>query len=229
MSVDTQSPIYCHDNDFERIVTKEHVVKAGKLHQTICTIPRNNPVWNRCEQHGRVSPVTMLIAAIHFSGWDSKHFLEAPTPPRSATSSLSALPFFLAGNPADARDLFKKVKICYKMRSIIIHGRWENDPEINDVMSTTEGSLGPFFGAYWRTRRCSEPSFPRSVTNFWKSGCSRAAPTRHRIRPNKVDRSGIQRIRNVPSVSLAGSLIVVRPNARLFHAGAILRASEDCR
>ncbi len=30
------------------------------------------------------------------------------------------------------------VKTCYKMRSTIIHGRWKNDPKIDDGMYDTE-------------------------------------------------------------------------------------------
>jgi hypothetical protein len=46
--------------------------------------------------------------------------------------------FFVADNPKDARDIFRKVKTCYKMRSTIIHGRWKHDPKIDAVMADTE-------------------------------------------------------------------------------------------
>jgi len=46
--------------------------------------------------------------------------------------------FFERYTPEVARDLFKKVKACYRMRSIIIHGRWKDDPKIDEVMYTSE-------------------------------------------------------------------------------------------
>ncbi len=49
--------------------------------------------------------------------------------------------FFLADTPEVARDLFRKVKTCYKMRSTIMHGRWKEDPKIDDVMADTEAII----------------------------------------------------------------------------------------
>jgi hypothetical protein len=48
------------------------------------------------------------------------------------------------------------------MRSIIIHGRWENDPEIDDVMGTTEGIVRTVF------RRLLENPEMRREWRRWK-------------------------------------------------------------
>jgi Apea-like HEPN len=53
--------------------------------------------------------------------------------------------FFLAETPQDAKELFRKVKACYKMRSTIIHGRWKDDPKIDDVMADTEAIVRTAF------------------------------------------------------------------------------------
>ena len=49
--------------------------------------------------------------------------------------------FYPGDTPEVARDLFKKVKACYRMRSIIIHGRWKDDPKIDDIMYTSEAMV----------------------------------------------------------------------------------------
>jgi hypothetical protein len=46
--------------------------------------------------------------------------------------------FFLADSADTQRKLFDKVEACYNRRSEIIHGRWEDDPTIDQAMADTE-------------------------------------------------------------------------------------------
>jgi hypothetical protein len=46
--------------------------------------------------------------------------------------------YFLADDAATQQDLCYKVKACYRTRSEIVHGRWEDDPEFDERMYITE-------------------------------------------------------------------------------------------
>lgn len=47
--------------------------------------------------------------------------------------------FFFFGDTAAIREqVSEKVKVCYGMRSEIVHGRWEEGPEIELLMADTE-------------------------------------------------------------------------------------------
>jgi hypothetical protein len=46
--------------------------------------------------------------------------------------------YFLADDAAAQQELCEKVKACYRVRSEIVHGRWEDDPDFDDHMYTTE-------------------------------------------------------------------------------------------
>jgi hypothetical protein len=92
--------------------------------------------------------------------------------------------FFLADNPTDARERFKKVKTCYCMRSKIIHGRWQSDPKIDAVMAGTEGIVRIVF-----RRLLENPEMLRTFISKSRNqsledcGCFPAALIRHHTRP----------------------------------------------
>jgi hypothetical protein len=44
----------------------------------------------------------------------------------------------IADTPAIQQELCEKVRSCYKTRSEIVHGRWEEGPYIDDHMADTE-------------------------------------------------------------------------------------------
>jgi len=46
--------------------------------------------------------------------------------------------YFLATDAATQNELSDKVERCYKNRSQIVHGRWEEGPEIDDRIADTE-------------------------------------------------------------------------------------------
>jgi len=46
--------------------------------------------------------------------------------------------YFLAENASTQQDLCERVKACYRVRSEIVHGRWEDDPDFDDHMYTTQ-------------------------------------------------------------------------------------------
>lgn len=48
---------------------------------------------------------------------------------------------FLANTPMEARELFHKAKNSYSMRSKIVHGRYYDDPKINQLIADTEAII----------------------------------------------------------------------------------------
>jgi len=46
--------------------------------------------------------------------------------------------YFLADDAATQQELREKVKACYRVRSEIVHGRWEDDHDFDEHMYTTE-------------------------------------------------------------------------------------------
>ena len=46
--------------------------------------------------------------------------------------------FLTAADPVEAKQVFDVAKKCYGMRSTIVHGRWDDDPKMEELMGTTE-------------------------------------------------------------------------------------------
>jgi hypothetical protein len=138
LEVQTHTRLFCHPNDAENPVLPKHVVKAGELHAILSTIPRKNPVWEALRAIW--AALTMYSPDYRYPlFWMGLEALFGADDSSEIGYKLAQrISFFLADNPSDARDLFKKVKTCYEMRSTIIHGRWKDDPKINTVMADTE-------------------------------------------------------------------------------------------
>ena len=136
--IERQNTLHCHPRDVANPVTKSHVIKAGQLHAALVTVPRNNPVWESLRASW--AALTMYSADRRYpSFWIGLESLFGSDDTNEIGYKLAQrIAFFIAENDKDARDLFKMVKTCYKMRSTIIHGRWKNDPRIDDVMYDTE-------------------------------------------------------------------------------------------
>lgn len=136
--IERQNPLHCHPNDVQNLVTKSHILKAGQLHATLVAVTRNNPVWEAFRACW--AALTMYSADRRYPFlWIGLESLFGSDDTNEIGYKLAQrIAFFIADNPKDARDLFRKVKTCYKMRSTIIHGRWKNDPKIDQVMYDTE-------------------------------------------------------------------------------------------
>jgi hypothetical protein len=46
--------------------------------------------------------------------------------------------FLISKNADEAKDTFRKAKACYGARSKIVHGRWDGDPKMLQLMADTE-------------------------------------------------------------------------------------------
>jgi hypothetical protein len=133
-----QPPLYCNPNDVQNPVKPTHVVKAGELHAVLCSIPRNNAVWSG--MRALWLALTTYESDIRYSLlWIGLEALFGAEDSGEITYKLAQrIAFFLADTPEDAHDLFGKAKKCYAMRSKIVHGRWNNTPEIVACMADTE-------------------------------------------------------------------------------------------
>jgi len=143
---ESHSPIYCHPKDVSNPVSERHIVKAAQLHHVLSAIPKDNAVWvaMRALWAGLTTPSADIRYTLFWIG------LEALFGADDNSGEISfrvaqRVAFFLATNPEEARDLFRKTKKCYGVRSKIVHGRWENDPEIDARMEDTEGILRTAF------------------------------------------------------------------------------------
>ncbi len=142
--ISRENPLCCHLTDFHNEVTADHLTRAGQLHVELSKIGRLNSVWEALRAFW--AGLTMYPADYRYPffwlGLEALFGDEDYT--RGFTTRLcQRVAFFIADNQDDVRSIYDKAQRCYKMRSTIIHGRWENDPAIEDVMYDTE--------AIWRT------------------------------------------------------------------------------
>jgi len=143
--VERQTPLLCHPNDVENLVTKSHVVKAGQLHVVLCSIPRENPVWEAMRAGWAALTMSSQDRRYPFFWMGLESLFGADDTTEISYRLAQRISFFLADTPDVARELFQKVKICYRMRSKIIHGRWKGDPAIDAVMADTEAIFRTVF------------------------------------------------------------------------------------
>lgn len=145
LSLATPPPLYCHPKDLQNPVEVRHVAKAGELHATLCSIPRNNAVWTGAR--ALWTALTTSEVDIRYSLlWISLEALFGAEDGGEISYKLAQrIAFFLADNPKDARGLFRKAKNCYAMRSKIVHGRWKSGPETGSNMADTEAIIRTAF------------------------------------------------------------------------------------
>lgn len=137
-----QAKLYCHPKDTQHAVTARDIARAGVLYDALSTVPRNNSLWEamRAAWNGLVTydpdrrypPFWLGIEALF--GRDAVG--------NQLTRTLARrIAFFLADNHKDAQDLHDMVFRCYQMRCKIVHGRWDNDPDLEGVMFETEAII----------------------------------------------------------------------------------------
>jgi hypothetical protein len=143
--IESQFPLHCHPNDLCNPFNSTHATRAGQLHKVLSSIPRGNRVWEALRSLW--AGLTMYSAdRRHPFFWIALESLFGSSDAAEITYKLSQrIAFFLADNPHDARQLYAKAKKGYGMRSKIVHGRWEDDPELDLVMADTESILRTAF------------------------------------------------------------------------------------
>jgi hypothetical protein len=139
LQVPDHPPLYCHPNDLHNPVSVNHLITAGALHVILSTVPRKNAVWAalRAIWAALTSYPPDYRYPLFWQGLES--LFGADDNSGGITRRLcERISIFLADSEAAQQQLFDKVKTCYKTRSEIVHGRWEEGPEIDLVMADTE-------------------------------------------------------------------------------------------
>jgi hypothetical protein len=144
--VEPRLPLLSLPNDAQSIVDKDDVAKAGKLHAVLCSIQRKNSVW---------TAMRALWAALTTNEADIRHSLlwialEALFGDEGNSGEIThklaeRIALFLANTPEDARELYQKAKNSYGKRSVIVHGRFNNDSAIGEFMADTEAIVRTAF------------------------------------------------------------------------------------
>jgi len=134
-----EGPYYCHPKDAQNPVLPRHVIKAAKLCELLEAVPRKNAVWAalRAISAALLSYFPDYRYPLFWQGLESLFTSETKT--WKVTERLCArISYFLADNAQDQQHLFDMVDACYETRSRIIHGRWDEGPEIENRMAETE-------------------------------------------------------------------------------------------
>jgi hypothetical protein len=134
-----EGPYYCHPKDSQNPVLPKHVIRAARLCELLETVPRRNPVWAslRNVSAALLSYFPDYRYPLFWQALESLFTSETKT--WKVTERLcERISFFLADNAKDQRALFNKVKTCYDTRSKILHGRWDEGPELEDRTADTE-------------------------------------------------------------------------------------------
>lgn len=139
-----ENPLCCHPRDFDNEVKIDDLVRAGKLHIELSKIGRLNSVWEALRAFWVGLTMYPPDYRYPFFWVGLEAMFGDKDYSRGFTRRLcQRIALFIADTKADAQSIFDKAWHCYDMRSTIIHGRWENDPKLEDVMYDTE--------AIWRT------------------------------------------------------------------------------
>jgi hypothetical protein len=131
--------LYCHPRDKHNRVEPRHIIKAAVLYETLSTVPRKNAVWAALRAFWAAlgSYSADYRYPLFWQGLESLFGDEKNTPGLSRRLR-ERISFFLAEDAANQQQLSDMVKRCYQTRSQIVHGRWEEGPEIDDRMGDTE-------------------------------------------------------------------------------------------
>jgi hypothetical protein len=132
-------PLYCHPRDLHNPVKANHVVKAGELHVVLSTVPRKNAVWAalRAIWAALTSYQPDYRYPLFWQGLESLFGADDDSG-KISRRLRDRISIFLGDSAATQQTLREKVRACYKTRSEIVHGRWEEGPELEKLMGDTE-------------------------------------------------------------------------------------------
>ena len=137
--LETHTPLYCHPDDLHRQPSVSQITAAGELFDTLRSIKRKNPVWTAARSFwaALVTPERDIRYSLFWIG------IEALFGPDNSGGEITyklsqRIAFLTAADPVEAKQVFDVAKKCYGMRSTIVHGRWDDDPKMEELMGTTE-------------------------------------------------------------------------------------------
>jgi hypothetical protein len=138
-TTERERPIYCHPDDTHNPVKPTHLVRAATLYSTLATVPRKNPVWAALRAFW--AAVTSYNVDYRYPlFWQGLESLFGADNDRSRVSLRlrSRISLFLSNDQATQHQLSDQVNTCYDTRCRIVHGRWDEGPEIDRHTRDTE-------------------------------------------------------------------------------------------
>jgi hypothetical protein len=134
-----EPPLWAHPRDGSNPLLPKHLVKAAALYERLSTVPRKNDVWAalRAFWAALVSYPPDQRYPLFWQGLESLFGSEDDNPGLSRRLR-ERISYFLAEDATTQQSLHDMVKRCYKTRSEIVHGRWDQWDEIEDRMCETE-------------------------------------------------------------------------------------------
>jgi hypothetical protein len=145
-SVESQQlPLLCLASDLPSHLNENDISKAGELYAVIRRIQRTNSAWTA--MRALWAALTTNQIDIRYSLlWISLEALLGDEDGGEIIHKIAErIALFLASTPTEARQLFHKAKNSYSMRSKIVHGRYYDDPKINQLMADTEAIIRDAF------------------------------------------------------------------------------------
>jgi len=139
MNTDRTGTYYCHPRYTHNQVTTNQIIRAAELYALLEIVPRKNAVWAalRAFSAALLSYYPEYRYPLFWQGLES--LFSSDTKWWKVTERLcDRISYFLADNDADQQKLSTMVNDCYKIRSNIVHGGWDEEPEIEDRMADTE-------------------------------------------------------------------------------------------
>ena len=139
IQTEREGPYYCHPKDAHNPVSPKHILRAAKLCELLESVPRKNAVWAalRAFSAALLSYFPEYRYPLFWQGLESLFTSEAKM--WKVTERLCGrISYFLAGNAQDQQKLYDMADACYDTRSKIIHGRWDEGPELESRMADTE-------------------------------------------------------------------------------------------
>ncbi|MCX6591389.1 MAG: HEPN domain-containing protein [Acidobacteria bacterium] len=130
---------YCCPRFAQNQVLPIHVIRAAEICSLLDEIPRRNAVWAalRAFSAALQSYPADYRYPLFWQGLESLFTSESKTW-KVARRLCERISVFLADKASDRERLFEMVEACYDTRSKIIHGRWDEGPEMEDRMADTE-------------------------------------------------------------------------------------------
>jgi hypothetical protein len=139
INTENQGPYWSHPLHEYSDVAPRQMERAAELYALLEVVPRKNAVWAalRAFSAALLSYLPDYRYPLFWQGLES--LFTSDTKWWKVTERLrDRISYFLANNDTDQQNLSQTVDDCYAMRSRIIHGRWDEDPEIEARMADTE-------------------------------------------------------------------------------------------
>ena len=132
-------PLWCHPRDGSNPILPRHLIEAAKLFERLSIVPRKNDIWAalRAFWAALASYQPDYRYPLFWQGIESLFGSDKTW--KVSLRIRDRLSYFLADTPATREEICDMVEACYKTRSEIVHGRWNEGPELDDRIYETEG------------------------------------------------------------------------------------------